>query len=182
MKKEAIAVNPKRDISNQKFNKLLAMRPFAKTRSGTKWECLCDCGKTAFVTYSDLTKGRQKSCGCVQYDHRRIALGQAAANKILCHYKMAARTRNLKFDITDEHFFELTKQPCFYCGCGPSTVYLDKKIYGSYTYNGVDRIDNANGYDIDNVVPCCGTCNMMKKSTPQDGFIKKCKEIAKKHA
>lgn len=180
--RNAIAVNPKRDIANQKFSKLLALRLFEKAVSGTKWECLCDCGKITYATYSDLTGGRHKSCGCSQYDAHRKPSGQASANKILGHYKCAARNRNLDFNITDEKFFELTKQSCFYCGCEPSTVSLGDRCNGTYTYNGVDRIDNTKGYHIDNVVPCCGACNMMKKAMSQDDFIKKCKEVAKKHA
>jgi len=29
--------------------------------------------------------------------------------------------------------------------------------------DGLDRIDNTKGYVIDNVVPCCGHCNLMKR-------------------
>lgn len=180
---EATTVNPKRDISNKKFSKLLALRPCEKSISGTKWECLCDCGKIAYANYSDLTRGTHKSCGCSQYDVHRKAPGQAAANKILCHYKNSARRRDLSFDITDEQFFELTKQTCFYCGGEPSSVSASKDLNnGSYTYNGVDRVDNTKGYSVDNIVTCCGSCNMMKKTMDQEDFINKCKEVAKKHA
>ncbi|MHA2279510.1 MAG: hypothetical protein ACXAC5_01275 [Promethearchaeota archaeon] len=182
MKKQAIAVNPKRDIANQKFSKLLALRPYEKAVSGTRWECLCDCGKITYATYSDLTGGRHKSCGCSQYDVHRKAYGRAAANKVLGQYKRGAKDRNLGFNITDKKFFDLTKRPCFYCGCEPSSVYSNEAFNGDYTYNGVDRIDNTKGYDIENVVPCCGICNMMKKIMSQEDFINKCKEVAKKHA
>ena len=180
--KTTISVNAKRDISNQRFERLVAICPVEKTRSGTKWECACDCGKTAFVLYSALNTGRQKSCGCYQWEIRQKPFGQAAANKILRHYKTSARKRDLPFNITDEVFFRLTKQPCFYCGCEPSSEYSGKSLNGGYVYNGVDRADNARGYELDNVVSCCGLCNMMKKTMSQEDFINKCKEVAKKHA
>jgi hypothetical protein len=36
------------------------------------------------------------------------------------------------------------------------------KCFGKFTYNGIDRIDNSQGYIIDNVVPCCTKCNIAK--------------------
>jgi hypothetical protein len=31
-------------------------------------------------------------------------------------------------------------------------------------YNGIDRVDNEKGYLVENCVPCCFTCNSLKKS------------------
>lgn len=43
---------------------------------------------------------------------------------------------------------------------------------------GIDRIDNALGYTLDNIVPCCRTCNFMKQTSNQKDFINKCKQIS----
>ncbi len=167
----------KRDISNQKFNKLLAIRIAEKTRSGTKWECICDCGRTVFVSYSHLTLNAQKSCGCNQCKIHRKSFWQAAANKILGHYKNNARRKNMQFSISDDVFFKMTKMSCFYCGIEPSSVYSDKSLYGDYVYNGIDRIDNAKGYESNNIVSCCAICNMMKKTMSQGILSKNAKRL-----
>ena len=182
MDKESIAVRPNRDISDQRFGKLVAVSPVEKTPSGTKWKCACDCGAEAVVCYSDLARGRQKSCGCSQHEIHRKPFGQAAANRVLSQYKRNASKRQLTFSISDEDFLKLTKQSCFYCGKKPSSIYSEHNMFGDYVYNGVDRIDNTEGYDKPNVVSCCSVCNMMKKSMLQDEFINQCKKVAKRHA
>ena len=42
---------------------------------------------------------------------------------------------------------------------------------GSYTYNGMDRVDNAKGYVLGNVVPCCHTCNFAKRGMATNEFV-----------
>lgn len=42
-------------------------------------------------------------------------------------------------------------QPCYYCGHPLNETGI-----------GLDRLDSDRGYVLDNVVPCCGTCNMAK--------------------
>jgi hypothetical protein len=44
--------------------------------------------------------------------------------------------------------------------------------------NGLDREDTSKGYSIDNVLPCCSTCNMMKAFYNKDDFIKQMKKIS----
>jgi hypothetical protein len=41
---------------------------------------------------------------------------------------------------------------CFYCGADLLTI-------GGVS---LDRIDNSKGYTLDNVLPCCGNCNMIR--------------------
>lgn len=38
-------------------------------------------------------------------------------------------------------------------------------------YNGIDRIDNAKGYTIENSVTCCKRCNFAKRNMSYDEFI-----------
>jgi hypothetical protein len=78
-----------------------------------------------------------------------------------------------------EEFQILTKQTCFYCGKEPYQI-LKPKCYGSqnsYTYNGVDRVDNAKGYQTENTVACCGVCNSFKSNYSQTTFLEHCKLI-----
>lgn len=55
-----------RDLTNQKFGKLTAIKVVGQTKQGMNiWECKCDCGNTHTVTTSDLTSRHIKSCGCI---------------------------------------------------------------------------------------------------------------------
>jgi len=78
-------------------------------------------------------------------------------------YINSAKYRNLKFELTQEQFCSLLNKPCFYCN--------DIAF-------GVDRIDSFIGYQLDNVVSCCGICNHMKMQHSQKFFITHCKKIA----
>jgi hypothetical protein len=64
---------------------------------------------------------------------------------------MAAKVRNLVWTITIEQYTELRNKKCLYCS-------NDLPIKGV----GLDRLDNSNGYTIENVVPCCGSCNIIR--------------------
>ena len=56
-----------KDLSNQRFGRLIAIRPTEQRQSGSVvWECTCDCGNTVFVPSSYLCSGQKRSCGCLQ--------------------------------------------------------------------------------------------------------------------
>lgn len=54
------------DLTNRKFGKLLVIRKAKNQKHKTMWECKCDCGKITFVTTSNLTCNKIKSCGCLK--------------------------------------------------------------------------------------------------------------------
>lgn len=70
-------------------------------------------------------------------------------------YERGAKERGLIFTLSLEEFDNITKQPCFYCGDLPEDQFGNK-------FTGVDRIDSNEGYELDNVIPCCFVCNRMK--------------------
>jgi len=74
------------------------------------------------------------------------------------------------FNVPDELAFKFFETPCFYCGEGPETASKCK-------LNGIDRMDSDVGYIEANVVPCCPTCNYMKKNIPISLFLAKCQKI-----
>lgn len=81
-------------------------------------------------------------------------------------YKNNAKKRDLPFLISFEEFNQFWQQPCYYCGSNIPTI-------------GLDRVDNEQGYSIENVRPCCRTCNIMKQRLDTDVFIEHCARIVK---
>lgn len=66
--------------------------------------------------------------------------------------KSKAKTHNKEFTITREDYEKLiADKPCTYCGGSLPVV-------GS----GTDRQNNKLGYTLENIVPCCETCNEKK--------------------
>ena len=58
-----------RNISGQRFGRLVALRPTKQRRCGAVvWECVCDCGNTAYTTSNDMCRGKTRSCGCLRRD------------------------------------------------------------------------------------------------------------------
>jgi hypothetical protein len=70
--------------------------------------------------------------------------------------KYAANKKNTIFTLTFEEYEKAISDPCYYC-----QDFFDKK---SKTGIGLDRMDNSKGYEIGNVISCCGRCNIMKSN------------------
>jgi hypothetical protein len=78
----------RKDLAGQKFNKLMVIQ-YAGTKGGYAfWECLCDCGRSAIIKGTYLTRNHTKSCGCLSTEaainmtKRRIAEGKNIKQKI----------------------------------------------------------------------------------------------------
>lgn len=65
--------------------------------------------------------------------------------------KRNAKKREIIFELTLEQYKSLVIQPCYYC----------EEIYRRCGV-GLDRINNSMGYELSNVLPCCGDCNTIR--------------------
>lgn len=92
-------------------------------------------------------------------------------NQILRRTKANAHERGYVYTLSKEQLLGLMSQHCHYCGAEPSNVSSGRDYNGSFTYNGVDRVDNDQGYMIDNVVSCCRQCNVAKHTHPAKAFL-----------
>ena len=79
-------------------------------------------------------------------------------------YKMGAKSRNIEQLLSDNEFYKLQQLPCAYCGSDIDTI-------------GIDRINNNLPYEPNNIIPCCTTCNIMKKDLSREGFLNHIKRI-----
>jgi len=158
------------DLTGKKFNRLKVIkRVYPNTKYGrVRWLCKCDCGTEKIIPANHLTNNDIKSCGCYKREearenpHHRLPLSVSNMRQAILTYKMSAKRRGVKYGLTVEQFKDITQKDCFYCGSKPSNIYKNKQSNGEYIYNGIDRIDNNKGYIIDNIVPCCKSCNSAK--------------------
>lgn len=155
-------------------------------QDGSKWLCKCDCGIIKVVLTNKLRSGKVKSCGCLNIEKRKSRIQkmiqvrkkysaqEASAMKI---YKSRYSDGNISF----KEFLKLSSLNCYYCNNTPNGKYNESlydarrskhaKENGFFIYNGLDRIDQSKPHNINNVVTCCKTCNMCKRTMSHDQFL-----------
>lgn len=92
--------------------------------------------------------------------------------KLLKDYKRKAADRKLSFGISDNFAMMMFYDRCHYCHTTPAEI-------GRLT--GIDRMDNKEGYEAGNVVPCCKRCNFIKGAMHYSDFVDMCKRMAQFH-
>lgn len=78
-----------------------------------------------------------------------------------------AKGRNIPFLLTDKDVKDMLHQNCYYCGRPHA--------------NGIDRVDSKGDYSLENCVPCCSICNIMKNKFDTKTFFEHIKLIYNKH-
>jgi hypothetical protein len=83
-------------------------------------------------------------------------------------YKKRALAKDLTFELDETMFLDICSRPCHYC-CRAST---------KVNKNGIDRIDNTQGYNVHNCAPCCSECNAMKTNMLCEDFVNTCIRVS----
>lgn len=125
---------------------------------------------------NDLSSTRQSAMYCLdcvilnnkerqkRYKSKKVYTDDEIIKGIYSKYKSSAKKRNHSFDLPINVFKDYYKSECHYCGDTLRSV-------------GFDRVDNTKGYSLDNIVPCCTVCNIMKHKVSKDSFIQQCQKI-----
>lgn len=181
-----------KDLTGQKFNRWTVIKIFGKKGKSNEihWECKCDCGNIGYIRTTGLLRGGSKSCGCLhkeiaQYSNR-LAKGESGFNVLKARYKRSAKRRNILFELTDDELRYYFEENCVYCNELPNQKAFisdpnssEARQYSEYLYNGIDRIDNNEGYTVVNCVTCCKICNMMKKDLSFEEFTSHINKMVK---
>lgn len=168
-----------KDLTGQKFGRLTVIQQEGRSKSNRAlWLCKCECGGEKIVNGAYLQNGGTRSCGCLFLETRpkkgwgkSAPRGQTNFKITYGQYKRRAKRKNLVFELSEDEFKSLNESNCYYCGRAPSNICNYPGTNGAHIYNGIDRVDNEGGYTVDNVVPCCGTCNYAKKETTVDEVL-----------
>ena len=177
MKKTSQAFNC-RDITGQRFGNLVALEKIEdyqvkENYFSSIWRCKCDCGRSKIAKAHLLRYNKTRSCGCYLGKNPSHADDLTTnINNIFKRIKNSASRRSMEFSLDKELVYKLSQSNCFYCDAAPSNIFK----YSRYkrdpiSYNGLDRVDNKKDYIPTNVVTCCKTCNMAKRSMSFAEFL-----------
>ena len=156
-----------KDLTGQVFGHLKVIsRDLERKSKRIHWNCLCACGTASSVDGASLRRGASRSCGCV---HGKRP-GDSARDAVITAYKNSAKKRGHHWSLSDNEMDSLFGGKCAYCGAIPSNLMVKRRGNGSFTYSGIDRIDNKVGYIAGNVVSCCRDCNRAKNNHSVDEF------------
>lgn len=177
---------PVPDMTGERFGRLTVLERAPSRRYPTRtlamWVCKCDCGKTTVVPGAALRSKNSKSCGCGRGEPLKLPNGVSSSRAVYGSLIRNATKRGLPVDISLDDFLRLTQMDCTYCGSPPSSRYRPSRhANGYYVYNGLDRMDNAQGYLIGNVTPCCDLCNDMKGTKTLAQFLEQCRRVAERY-
>ena len=149
------AYNPPKDLTGQRFGKLLVVESIPNYEGSGKsaYRCLCDCGNEIIVKGSSIY--RTKSCGCIRYDKALSNIG----NK----YGLLT-IDNIKF-IEGSTYAECT------CDCGnTTTVRLDQLKSGNTTSCGCVKTPDLTGKRFNRLLVIKG----VESDTKQRKWLCKC--------
>jgi len=84
----------------------------------------------------------------------RVSTSERKLRDRFFHGKADAKEGRRVWSITLEEYEKLLQQDCHYC----------KRNLLTATGVNLDRVDNSKGYTLDNVLPCCGDCNIIRNT------------------
>jgi len=165
------------DLNGKRFGKLTVLKRVENNKYHlTYWLCKCDCGKEVTCYSAALRNGKIKSCGCYNRLKARKPKGVADFNRYYHMYKHNAKIKGRTLDLTRDEVMNLSQLPCYYCGEPPNQVL--RGANEDFIFNGIDRVDSNLSYTKGNSVPCCHTCNIMKRDYSKEEFLERVKRIA----
>ncbi len=157
---------PQRTFKHRKEGEIINGHLLLQRLPSKKWRCRCKCGAIRIASPCDLKRYDQcKEC----YDPERVAEQHRIPdddrnlNYRFRYYRKAAANRSLAWELTKAQMQEFLIKDCTYCGKKNS--------------QGIDRVDNNEGYVSSNCVSCCSFCNHTKKDYSQEDFLNHIKRI-----
>ena len=173
------------DQTGEKYGRLTILQDYLPDHDERTVLCQCECGEKRKFLLNTLRSGKSVSCGCYRSECAKLlGLSKRKQGKSKYEqrqftlYRRGAERRGLDFTLTLAEFTEITSKPCFYCGQAPSPfLHYRRGNEIPPNFSGVDRADNTKGYHLDNCVPCCKACNLMKGSLPRETFMGKIEAI-----
>lgn len=184
-----------RDLANQVFGKLVAIRPDGKNSNGQYfWISKCECGAEHRCLGTSLISGQTTRCKqCTkrrwldQNYLRATSVGDltsawwsARVVKRAHGYNSKAKQKIYELEIDMKQAWDLFEQQQHRCALSglPISFPKDRDQYGGTA--SLDRIDSKKGYVLGNVQWVHKDINSMKNAFDQAYFVELCKAVTSK--
>lgn len=161
-----------KDLTGQRFGRLLVIGLAPRTTRKKYWACVCDCGNKKLVRVDSLTSGNVTSCGCLKAEQDRINLVKAHKHKqsgtrlykIWLGMKARCNNKNIKC------YYRYGGKGISVCNAWLNNfeLFMDWALNSGYAENlTIDRIDNSGNYEPGNCrwVDNKAQCNNRKTTT-----------------
>lgn len=87
-KEKAGQKTPIKNLTNQRFGKLIALEPTKERLNGQViWKCLCDCGNITYIRSYNLISGSCQSCGCLSQSHGELKIQEILTKNNISYEK-----------------------------------------------------------------------------------------------
>lgn len=176
----------KKDITGQRFGRLVALQTIGMQNHCYIWECVCDCGNTTSVPIHHLLNGHTQSCGCL----RRERYNKASYSHGHSRTRLYRIWGNMKTRCTNPRAHNYH----YYGGKGISVCYEWKNNFQAFydwaMANGyaeglvIDRIDSDGDYCPENcrwitqsVNATAANNQRWLKSSREQEFIRKIEDV-----
>jgi len=172
----------RKDIRGKRFGMLIAVRPTEQKRHNhVVWECLCDCGETAFYTPNELKTRR--SCGCLRRVCGSQRRGWTGHGEIPGRYwsnlKASAKRRDIPFRLSIEEAWTLFLEQEDRCVFSGVALPFESTYQAELTTASLDRIDSSRCYELGNVQWIHKTVNRMKVHFSAEYFLQLCRLVVR---
>lgn len=160
-------------VTGTVFGKLTFIGLTGVGHKARRWKLKCHCGREVDFKPSEVARGKRITCGCrlKQVVGSEMVMSRFL-KRLIAHYKKSSRVRGLEWDLCDEYAVSLFESACHYCGAPPSRIIVSSRGEPSPRgVNGIDRLNNNEGYIKENVVSCCSRCNHAKHDLSYEQYI-----------
>lgn len=156
----------RKDITGERFGRLTAIRPTEQEKcQSIVWECVCDCGKTCFVSVRNLTSSTgTRSCGCARSEkiakRMRERKVSGELNPKFKHGMSKSRLYNTWINMKSRCYYKGNKRFDRYGGRGIKVcdewlhdfvAFMEWSVANGYRDDlTIDRTDNDGPYSPDN--------------------------------
>lgn len=136
------------DLTNKKFNRLTALERVSNQGQKVMWKCKCDCGNIAYVSASNLTCNRTKSCGCLK-DEKLIQRSTTHNQRHTKLYEVWKSIKQRCFNPNNISYKNYGARGITICDDWKNNFqsFFNWSMQNGYTTNlSIDRIDNNGNY------------------------------------
>lgn len=173
-----LIVKPTLDMIGKKFGSLTVIE-IARNRIDkdkcVMVKCRCDCGKESFFNSRGIRRGSITSC-C---RYTKIGGYKGIPGNFWTKTKWCAKKRQLNFEITPQHAFEMLESQNYKCRYSGLVINLSRDIKERTA--SIDRIDSDIGYVEGNIQWVHKDINRMKSNFSEDKFLEYIRLINEKH-